>query len=98
VAQVLPDERATDARGATGTCWPGSELEEDTRFTDVRQHDLPRVVRRSRAEHLALLGTFSLYLQLPEDERQRVLDRIGERLPDEVEVDATARLHLARRV
>lgn len=95
----IPDEvRATEGRGASGTWWPGSELEADDRFTDVEEHDLPRVVRRSRAEHLAVLGTLSAYLQLPAADRTALLDRIGERLPDDVEVDATVRLHLARRV
>ncbi|WP_198410233.1 class I SAM-dependent methyltransferase [Microlunatus flavus] len=95
---VLPDESLwTEGRSATGMWWPGSELEADDRFTDVEQHDLPRRLRRSRAEHLALLGTLSTYLQLPADVRQPLLARIGEELPDEVEVDAAVRLHLARR-
>jgi SAM-dependent methyltransferase len=97
--RVLPDEtHATEARDRAGMWWPGSELQADIRFGDVEQHDLPRVVPRTRAEHLALLGTLSTYLQLPEDARARLLTRIGERLPDEVDVDATVRLHLARRV
>lgn len=102
VAQVrrgrIPDEtRATEARAASGTWWPGSELEADARFVDVQEHDVARVVRRSRAEHLAVLGTLSAYLVLPETERDALLARIGERLPDEVDVDAAVRLHLARR-
>ena len=97
--EVLTDEtRATEARGASGTWWPGSELEEDARFTGVEEHDLPRVVRRTRAEHLAVLGTLSAYLTLAAPERKRLLARIGAVLPDEVEVDAAVRLHLARRV
>jgi len=95
---VVPDERrATEVRGTSGTWWPGSEPEEDERFTDVEEHDVERVVRRSRAEHLAVLGTLSAYLVLPERERTDLLTRIGRRLPDEVEVDANLRLHLARR-
>ena len=97
--EVIPDEtRLTERQGPSGTWWPGSELEEDDRFTDVQEHDIGRVVRRSRAEHLAVLGTVSAYLQLPEAEREDLLRRIGAVLPDEVEVDATVRLHLARRV
>ena len=97
--QVIADEiRLTERQGPSGTWWPGSELEEDDRFGDVQEHDLVRVVRRSRAEHLAVLGTVSAYLQLPEGERAALLARIGAVLPDEVEVDATVRLHLARRV
>jgi SAM-dependent methyltransferase len=96
---VVPDEtRATEGRATAGTWWPGSELEDDARFTDVEEHDLVRVVRRSRSEHLAVLGTLSAYLVLPQAERDALLGRIGAVLPDEVEVDATVRLHLARRV
>lgn len=97
--EVIAEEtRLTERRGASGTWWPGSELEEDDRFTDVQEHDVPRVVRRTRAEHLAVLGTVSAYLQLDADVREALLGRIGDVLPDEVEVDATVRLHLARRV
>ena len=95
---VLADESfVTEARSPAGTWWPGSELEADPRFGDVEEHDLPRVVRRARAEHLALLGTLSTYLQLPEDVRTPLLARIGEQLPDQVEADATVRPHLGRR-
>jgi SAM-dependent methyltransferase len=96
---VIADEtRATDAHGATGTWWPGSELEADARFTDVEEHDVTRVVRRTRAEHLGVLGTLSAFLLLPEADRRSLLASIGEVLPEEVEVDAMVRLHLARRV
>ena len=97
--EVIPDQtRATEGRASSGTWWPGSELEADDRFTQVEEHDLTRVVRRSRSDHLAVLGTLSAYLLLPPTERGRLLERIGAVLPDEVEVDATVRLHLARRV
>lgn len=96
--RVLPDEtHPTGAQDASGLWWPGSELAADDRFSDVEQHDLPRVVRRSREEFVGLLGTMSTYLQLAPEVRTPLLTRIGERLPDEVEVDGTTRLHLARR-
>jgi SAM-dependent methyltransferase len=96
---VIPDEtRASNARGSSGMWWPGSELEADDRFTDVEEHDVSRVVHRTRAEHVGVLGTLSAYLLLPVPERRSLLDRIGDVLPDEVEVDATVRLHLARRL
>jgi SAM-dependent methyltransferase len=97
--EVIPDEtRATEGRAPSGTWWPGSELETDPRFTDVEEHDLARVVHRSRAEQLAVLGTLSAYLTLPRAVREDLLARVGAVLPDEVAVDATVRLHLARRV
>jgi SAM-dependent methyltransferase len=95
---ILDEEREREGRGSFGTWWPGSELEADARFGDVEEHDLPRRVRRSREEHLAALGTLSAYLQLDAGVRADLLARIGEQLPDEVEVDADIRLHLARRV
>lgn len=90
--------QATAVRSATGTWWPGSELEAEGRFTDVEQHELPRVVVRSRDEHVALLATLSPYLRLPPVERASLLSAVAATLSDEVEVDATVRLHLARRV
>ena len=97
--RVIPDEeRERERRGPSGTWWPGAELEADPRFGDVEEHDLPRRVRRSRAEHLAALGTLSAYLQLDAAARADLLAGIGEQLPDDVEVDADVRLHLARRV
>ena len=96
---VVPDEeRVTFERSASGRWWPGTELDADARFGDVEEHDVGRRVRRSRAEHVALLGTLSTYLQLPADVRSGLLARIGAVLPDEVEADALVRLHLARRL
>lgn len=97
--RTIPDgPPLTSGRAPSGTWWPGSELEADPRFADVEEHDLARVVRRTREEHLGTLGTLSAYLQLPDDVRARLLSEVGEQLPDEVEVDAQVRLHLARRV
>lgn len=90
--------QATAVRSAKGTWWPGSDLEADARFADVEQHDLARVVHRSRADHVALLATLSPYLRLSGAERAALLSAVASVLPDEVEVDATVRLHLARRV
>ena len=95
LSQVPP---ATAVRSATGTWWPGSDLEADGRFADVEQHDLARVVRRTRGEHVALLATLSPYLRLTVAGRRELLAAVAADLPDEVEVDATVRLHLARRV
>jgi len=96
---VLPHvAQATDARSSTGTWWPGSDLETDARFADVEEHDVARVVVRRRADHLALLATLSPYLRLSRDGRAALLGSVAAVLPDELEVDATVRLHLARRV
>ena len=97
--EVLPDETlVTQGRSATGLWWPGPELEADPRFGEVEEHEITRRVRRPREEHLALLGTLSSYLQLDPEVRSALLVRIGAVLPDEVEADATVRLHLARRL
>lgn len=96
--EVLADEDlVVYQRSASGTWWPGSEIEADDRFTDLEEHELARRVRRSRDEHVALLGTLSTYLRLPADVRSGLLARIADVLPDEVEADADVRLHLARR-
>ena len=48
-------------------------------------------------DHVALLATLSPYLRLTAAERAALLAGVAAALPDEVAVDATVRLHLARR-
>ena len=89
--------RSTEGRGPSGTWWPGSELEEEPEFADVQEHDVARLVERSRADYLGVLGTMSTYLQLEAAALADLLTRIGRVLPATVTVEAPVRLHLARR-
>jgi SAM-dependent methyltransferase len=76
--------------------WPGTELEDCALFTDVVQQRIPREGIVSRHDFLHQLATVSAYLLLTPEARADVLGRIGAVLPDEVRVDRTVTLHLAR--
>jgi hypothetical protein len=63
----------------------------------VRQRTLERRLSMSAGDYVGHLSTVSAYLQLPEDLRVEVLDRIAAVLPERVSVNADIVLHLARR-
>ncbi|SMF49700.1 trans-aconitate 2-methyltransferase [Streptomyces sp. Amel2xC10] len=77
--------------------WPGTELLHSEWFTDVRQVEIERRVTMSRDDYIGHLSTVSAYLTLPPTEREEVLHRIGEVLPERVEMVADITVHLARR-
>ena len=81
----------------TGPTWLDRELRETPLFTDVRLHVLPRVVVLPQRELVGYLSTLSAFLALPAEARQLLLARVVEVLPDQVAVDLTVGLHLARR-
>jgi SAM-dependent methyltransferase len=78
--------------------WPGSELEQSALFSDVRQVAIRRRPTTSREEYVGLLSTVSAYLVLPDADRDVVLGRILDVLPERVAIDADITLHLARKV
>ncbi len=76
--------------------WPGTELAESDRFTDVRQSSIERRMTTSARDYVGHLSTISAYLELPEPVREHVLDRILHVLPERVTLIADITLHLAR--
>jgi SAM-dependent methyltransferase len=76
--------------------WPGSELMQSDRFTDVRQSTVERRISVRAADYIGHLATISAYLELPEADRGEVFDRILEVLPEQVTVASDLTLHLAR--
>jgi SAM-dependent methyltransferase len=76
--------------------WPGTELIQSDRFTDVRQSVIARRTTTSAREYVGHLSTVSAYLTLPEPVRADVLDRILHVLPERVTLGADLTLHLAR--
>jgi hypothetical protein len=76
--------------------WPGTELQQSDRFTDVRQSTIERRVALSAGDYLGHLSTISAYLTLPESVRSDVFDRILAVLPERVTLLADITLHLAR--
>lgn len=78
--------------------WPGTELIRSDLFDDVRQLVIERRVRLPADDYVGHLSTISAYLELAEPDRAEALRRIGEVLPEQVDLVADLTLHLARRV
>lgn len=76
--------------------WPGTELAQSDRFTDVRQSTIERRMTVSARDYIGYLSTVSAYLQLPDPLREQVLDRILTVLPEQVALVGDLTLHLAR--
>jgi SAM-dependent methyltransferase len=94
---VIPDESLPHPEGVEGREWPASELDRSDLFTDVQELCLPREVVVPPKEYVGYLSTVSAYLQLTVRQRQDVLLRIAELLPEQVRLDAGVRLCLARK-
>ncbi len=77
--------------------WPGTELENDERFTDVRQFTIERRLTMAADDFVGHLSTVSAYLELPPSTREQVYARIREVLPETVDINADIVVHLARR-
>lgn len=76
--------------------WPGTELAQSDRFTDVRQSTIERRMTVSARDYIGHLSTVSAYLQLPDPLREQALSRILTVLPEQVALVADLTLHLAR--
>lgn len=68
------------------------------RTSDVEQRDLPCVVATTAEEFVGRLATVSAYLKLSSQQRAEALRQVRSALPDQVDIDATVQLSLARRV
>ena len=75
---------------------PLAGIEQSGRFTDFVEEVLPRDVLVPQREFVGYLSTVSAYLMLPLTLRQRALARIADALPEQVRLDVTVHLHLAR--
>ncbi len=76
--------------------WPGTELSQSDRFTDVRQSSIERRMTASARDYVGHLSTVSAYLELPDPVREHVLGRILTVLPERMTLVADITLHLAR--
>jgi SAM-dependent methyltransferase len=91
-----------DVRSPDGTSredpmqWPGTELERSNLFTDVRQLVIERRAMLSAEEYVGHLSTVSAYLMLDQADREVVLARILDALPERVAITADLTVHLAR--
>lgn len=98
-SELLEDDEVPSPDGtppASHLQWPGTELARFELFTDVQQSTIARRTTMAATEYVGLLSTISAYLELPDPDRQRVLDRILAVLPETVTVVADLTVHLAR--
>lgn len=77
--------------------WSIEEMIAADGFTDVTQLELARVVTTTSADVVGRHATVSAYLMLSPKARAEALARIKAVLPDEVDINATVRLSVARR-
>ncbi|WP_236048191.1 hypothetical protein [Paractinoplanes ovalisporus] len=76
--------------------WPGPELRESERFTDVRQAVIERRWAVSADYYVGHLSTISAYLELPVEQQEQLYDAILRVVPETVELTADVVVHLAR--
>lgn len=95
----LQDAVATVAGNALDEPLPdvADELHRSGLFADVVHLRLDRRLVLPQREYVGYLTTLPAYLQLPTEERQELLRRVVEVVPQQVPVDLTVGLHLARR-
>jgi hypothetical protein len=93
----LTDDEIRHLEGPDGRRWPAWELDGCDLFEDVQDLCLPREVLLPQKEYVGYLSTVSAYLQLTVRQRQDVLLRIAQVLPEQVRLDAGVRLCLARK-
>ena len=99
----LPSLADEPAFGPPGPRWPerhdrwDRELGDCGLFTGVEHHLVHRVLPLPHREYVGYLCTLSAYLELPFEDRHELVARIARVLPDQVDVDLTVGLHLARR-
>jgi hypothetical protein len=91
--QVLP---ADDPAGMHS--WSIEEMAAADGLTDVERRHLPSVTTATTEDYLGRLATTSAYLRLAPEQRAEALRLLRAALPDQVSVDTTVEVSLARRV
>ncbi|MEP6816148.1 MAG: class I SAM-dependent methyltransferase [Marmoricola sp.] len=95
--EEIEKEELPDNDPAVVHPWSLEELDITAGFVDSAQLDLPRIVTRTAEEFVGRLATVSAYLMLSPEARGDLLSRIRALLPDQIDVDATVQLSMARR-
>jgi SAM-dependent methyltransferase len=91
--RVLPRHDAVDVHA-----WSIEDMATADGLADVEQHDVPCVATTTADDFVGRLATVSAYLELSPQQRAQALRQVRAVLPDQVEIDTTAKLSLARRV
>jgi SAM-dependent methyltransferase len=90
---ALPQDDLTDQYP-----WSTEQMGAADGLGSAEQHHLTRVVTTTAEDFLGRLATVSAYLKLAPERRAEVLREVRAVLPDNVELDATVHVSLARRV
>jgi SAM-dependent methyltransferase len=78
--------------------WSIEEMAAADGLTDVERRHLPSVATTTTEDYLGRLATTSAYLRLAPEQRAEALRLVRAALPDQVSVDTTVEVSLARRV
>jgi SAM-dependent methyltransferase len=91
--RVLPEDDPVDVHP-----WSIEEMAAIDGVGDVEHRELGYVATTTAAAFVGRLATVSAYLQLAPEQRADALRQVRAVLPDQVDIDATVQLSLARRV
>ena len=85
-------------RRDVGHPWSVEDVARTDRLTDVVEQDVPAATVITAAEFVGRLATVSTFLALGSSDRVEALRRVRAVLPEQVEIDATTKLVMARRI
>lgn len=80
-----------------GHPWSAEDMAYVHGLAEVTEHRLPGAVTMTAADFVGRLATASAYLRLQPDDRAEALRQVRAALPDQVDIDTTVQLALARR-
>jgi SAM-dependent methyltransferase len=90
--RVLPADDSVDLHP-----WSIEEMSAADGFADVERRELPSVTTTTAEDFVRRLATVSRYLRLSPQQRIEALRKVRAVLPDQVTVDTTVQVSLARR-
>jgi SAM-dependent methyltransferase len=79
------------------TSWPWDEMDASAAFSDLDVRTYRWERRLSSVDYVAYLSTHSAYRVLDPTARERLFGELGQRLPDQVDLDVITLLYLAHR-
>lgn len=91
--RVLADDESGEVHP-----WSIEEMAAADGLVDVEQRELPGVATTTASEFVGRLATVSAYLTLSQERRTETLRQVRAALPDQVDIDTTVQLSLARRI
>jgi hypothetical protein len=97
IYDALGAELVPDLEGDDSDDWPLAEIQQTSGLADVQKRFYPWGLDLATEDYLALLGTTSQYVVLPDEERDRLFARLRHALGTRVTLRAGTQLYLMRR-